>query len=67
MIETQDAPSDVQELHELQLIIERLASGEISDSEAKESLARIWNAASKESMLDRVLRELFPSLYGGRQ
>nr|WP_281719507.1 hypothetical protein [Nitrosomonas nitrosa] len=64
MMQTAETSSDARELQELQLIIERLASGEISKTEAEESFGRIWNEASKESALRRVLREFFPSLCG---
>ena len=62
MMQVDQTPSDAKELQELQLIIERLASGDISKAEAEESFSRIWNEASKESALHRVLREFFPSL-----
>lgn len=66
MMQVQDAPPDAQELSELQLIIERLASGEISKENAEEKFGRIWNEASRETTLQRILSELFPSLFSSR-
>lgn len=67
MMQTEEKPkADAKELHELQLVIEQLATGEISREQAEELLRRIWNEASKEAPIYRVLREFFPSLCGNR-
>lgn len=64
MVHTQDAPADLQLANhpELQLIIEQVATGEITAEEARLKLSPILKKASEESALRKFLRELFPSL-----
>ncbi len=50
------------ESRNVQVIIDRLAAGEISESEALRLLEQLWEEAYKRSTLESILARLLPSL-----
>ena len=54
------------EIETLQALIEKIASGEISKEEGRRQFEELWERAGEESVVRKILRELFPSLIQSR-
>jgi hypothetical protein len=52
----------IAQIKNLQLIIEQLARGELTDEEAKKQLEEIWEGAYSDEVLREIIREVLPSL-----
>ncbi len=50
------------DVESLQNVIEMIASGRISAEEGRRRFEELWDSAEHDSLVRRVLRELFPSL-----
>lgn len=53
---------NVRDIQNLQDVLELLASGKLSEDEGRRIFEELWDKAEQDSLLRRILRELFPSL-----